>query len=202
MSLYIDGAVFDQITVYPPRTAWVAHTATPLSSLETGAYVCEGVCVNAAGTVIFSTNRSAIGSNGWVRRFTGTPAGGYTQDMMFGGGTGEVLLPGYVRAVELDEAGDRIFVASDQNPGDFIYVLDATYGTILETIETDDATVYGGDTYHTSPYDLEFDPIEGALYVQHYYGWYVDKWVETPTAVTMSSFEAIGATEQVELTWG
>jgi hypothetical protein len=201
MALYIDGTTRDQVTIYPPRTSWVGHTATPLSSLETGAYVCEGVCVNAAGTVIFSTNRSAIGSNGWVRRFTGTPAGGYTQDMMFGGGTGEVLLPGYVRAVELDEAGDRIFVASDQNPGDFIYVLDATYGTILETIETDDATVYGGDTYHTSPYDLEFDPIEGALYVQHYYGWYVDKWVETPTAVTMSSFEAIGATEQVELTW-
>jgi len=200
MLLYIDGTTRDQITVYPPRASWVAHTATPLSSLETGAYVAEGMCVNAAGTVIYSTNRSAIGSNGWVRRFTGTPAGGYTQDMLFGG-AGEVLIPGYVRAVDLDEGGDRIFVCSDQNPGDFIYVIDATSGAQLETIETDDATVYGGDTYHTSPYDIEFEPVEGALYIQHYYGWYVDKWVEQPEAVTMSSFEAFGAEEQVELTW-
>jgi hypothetical protein len=201
MSLYIDGATFDQVTVYPPRTSWVAHTATPISSCETGAYVGEGMCVNQAGTVIWATNRSATGSLGWAARFTAPgPTGPWTQDMLFAG-DGFADVNGYVRAVDVDEGGDRIFVCSDQNPGDSIFVFNATTGARIETFCVDDATIYGGDTYHTSPYDIEFDPVEGALYIQHYYGWYVDKWVETPQAVTMSSFEAIGAEEQVELTW-
>jgi hypothetical protein len=165
----------NQIEVYPPRAAWVVHQAAAITGFDAGAYVCEGMCVNAAGTVIWTTNRSALGSNGWVKRFT-VDITGFTEDLGFGA----VPIPGYVRAVDVDETHDRIFVCSDQNPGDYIYVIDATSGAILETIEVDNSATYGGDTYHDSPYDIEYEPTENALYIQHYYGWYVGRFQDLP----------------------
>ena len=194
MAVYIDGAVFDQITVYPPRTSWVAHTATPLTSLETGAFVCEGLCVTQDGSTIYSTNRSAPGTDGWCKKFDGTPTTGYTEDLGFVCPVG-----GYVRAVEVDETNGRVFVCQDGgSPNDgLVIICDAFTGAHLDTIVTTDI---GPD--NASPYDLEWDEVGQDLYVDHYYGWFIDKYHWEPlTAVTMSSFEAIGATEQVELTW-
>jgi hypothetical protein len=172
------------------------ETALP-SSFDGGAYVCEGLCVNQAGTVIYLTNRSAPGSQGWCRRFTGSVAGGFTQDMAFGE-SGDLKVNGYVRGVDLDEVNNRIFVCSDDNVAEHIVIADATTGDSLEILYTDP-----GLAYHTSPYDVEYDPVGGDLYIAHYYGWYVVKWHEqgTPWAVTMSSFEATAGQEMVELTW-
>ncbi len=194
MALYIDGDAFDQITVYPPRASWVGNTATPLTSLETGAYVCEGVCVTQDGSTIYSTNRSAPGSNGWCKKFDGTPTTGYTEDLSF-----VCPIEGYVRGVEVDETNGRVFVLGDGNTlsDGVVWVCDAFTGAVLDTIITLDL-----GTYHNSPYDVEWDEAGQDLYVQHYYGWYVDKYHwEAPTAVTMSSFEAIAGEGMVDLTW-
>jgi hypothetical protein len=188
------------VRIYNPMP-WGAdgdHNETPLaSSFDAGAYVTEGVCVNQAGTVIYVTNRSAPGTQGWCRRFTGSVAGGFTQDMAFGV-SGDLPVMGYVRGVDLDEVDNRIFVCSDNNVKEYILIANATTGAIIETLFTDP-----GLPYHVSPYDVEYDPVGHDLYIAHYYGWYVAKWHEqgTPWAVTMSSFEATAGQEQVELTW-
>ena len=194
MSLYIDGATFDQITVYPPRTAWVGHTAIPLSSVETGAYVGEGMCVTQDGSTIYATNRSAPGTAGWCKKFDGSPTTGYVEDLSF-----VCPVDGYVRAVEVDETNGRVFVIQDGGtPNDGIIIIaDRFTGAHKDTIICQEQ-----GTYHNSPYDLEWDEANGHLYVQHRYGWYVVKydWLG-PYAVTMSSFEAISGQEMVDLTW-
>jgi len=201
MALYIDGASMDQITIYPPRASWVGHTAAPIQSLETGAYVCEGMCVNQAGTVIWTTNRSATGSKGSCWRFTGSVAGGFTKDMSFHF-DGDLDVDGYVRAVEVDETNDRIFIASDNNGvvsgGEYILIAGATTGAKYDTLW---CLTEGSE--HNSPYDLEWDETGQDLYVQHYYGWFVDKyhWPGGPVPVTMSSFTAQAGQDMVELSW-
>ncbi|MCK4273149.1 T9SS type A sorting domain-containing protein [bacterium] len=197
VALYIDGATLDQVEIYPPRASWVVHHAAPIQSLETGSYVCEGMCVNAAGTIIWATNRSSTGSYGWAKRFTGSVAAGYTEDVGF-----VCPVEGYVRGIDVDEANNRVFICCDNNgsPDGLIIIADAITGTHLDTIICDSPPIQG--TSHGSPYDIEWDPLGEDLYVQHRYGWYVDKYHWGPgPAVTMSSFEAIGAEEQVELSW-
>jgi DNA-binding beta-propeller fold protein YncE len=193
-----------QVYVYPPMP-WcdTNHLETPLASFDAGAYVTEGMCVNAAGTVVYQTNRSAPPSLGWCARFTAPgPAGPWTQDTVFAG-DGFLDVEGYVRGVDLDEVGNRIFVCSDNNwgsgVGELIVIADATSGAVIETLFTSPP----GHSYHTSPYDVEFDPVGNDLYITHYYGWWVAKWHEdgTPWAVTMSSFTAQAGQEMVELSW-
>jgi|GEM_PF-2379089 len=193
MALYIDDASFDQITVFPPRTTWVNHTAAPTTSLETGAFVCEGMCVTQDGSTIYSTNRSAPGTNGWCKKFDGSPTTGYTEDVGF-----VCSVDGYVRACDVDETNGRVFVCVDgSTPDGIVFVVDATTGAFLDTIITTDV-----DPYSASPYDIEWDEAGQDLYVQHRYGWYIDKYHWEPyAAVTMSSFEAIAGQEMVDLTW-
>ncbi|MFC1682589.1 T9SS type A sorting domain-containing protein [Candidatus Zixiibacteriota bacterium] len=193
MSLYIDGVSFDQVTVYPPLTSWVAHTAAPIQSLETGAYVGEGVCVTADGSTIYATNRSAPGTNGWCKKFDGSVVGGYTEDLGF-----VCPIDGYVRGVEIDETHGFVYVIQDGGtPDGRVFICDAFTGAKLDSIVTVDL-----GTYHNSPYDIEYDPIGQDLYVQHYYGWYVDRyhWNDF-TAVSMSSFEATAGEGMVNLSW-
>jgi hypothetical protein len=193
MALYIDGANMDQITVYPPRGSWVGNTATPLSTLETGAYVCEGLCVTADGSTIYTTNRSAPGTAGWCKKFVGTPAGGYTEDLSF-----VCPIDGYVRACEVDEAHNLVFINNDGGvPDGRVYICDGTTGARMDSLICTDV-----DPYSASPYDIEFDPVNWDLYVQHRYGWYVDKYRFLDyTAVTMSSFSATAGAGMVELSW-
>jgi hypothetical protein len=194
---YIDSNDNDpphQISVYPPRTSWVAHTATKLSETETFAYVCEGMCVTQDGSTIYATNRSSPGTNGWCKKFDGSPTTGYTEDVGF-----LVSVDGYVRACDVDETNGRVFVANDGGaPSDgCIFVCDASTGAIQDTIICLDL-----GTYHNSPYDIEWDEDGQDLYVQHRYGWYIDKYHwEPPTAVTMSSFEAHAGEGMVDLIW-
>ena len=190
---YIDSEWRDQIEVYPPRSQWINHKAPLVTSFEPGAYACEGMCVNDSGTVIWVSDRSVLGSLGWVKRFVGSPQTGYTEDPDF-----LVPVDGYVRGMDvIDIFPHYLFVCSDNyDEHEYVLVVDSMTGRIRNTIST-----YIG-WYHTSPVDIEYDPSHcGSLYVLHHYGWYVDVWVDIYWAVSMSSFEAIGAQEQVELTW-
>jgi hypothetical protein len=191
------------IRIYPPMP-WYnlpdPHNAAPVATVDPGAYVCEGVCVNQAGTVLYATNRSAPGSNGWCKRYTAPgPTGPWTQDLLFAG-DGTLDIDGYVSGVDLDETyspNGRIFVIHRAAaPSNYIVVADALTGAVIETID-----------YHTltegyySPYDVEFEPVGGDLYVADRDWWRTSKFHEEITAVTMTSFEAVSAVEQVELTW-
>ena len=194
-----------EVAIYPPMPWYdTNHIESPVATVATGAYVAEGVCVNQAGTVLYATNRSAPGTNGWCKRFTAPgPAGPWTQDLLFAG-DGTLDIDGYVSGVDLDESygpNGRIFVIHRAtSPSNYIVVADALTGAVIETID------YEGITGYYSPYDVEYHPGDskqgGDLYVADRDWWRTSKLhEEPPTAVTMSSFEAIGAEEQVELTW-
>jgi len=198
IAFYINGpATTDQIKVYDKLANWVdaTHTAPLMTSFEPPAYVCEGLCVNGDGSVLWLTDRSAAGSMGNVTRWTGSPAGGYTQDLTFAG-DGTMDVPGFVRGIDLAPDGD-IYVCCDvdvQFDGDKVFIGDGTTGELKNVIDIDDP-----GTYHKSPYEIEFSlvgeldlvaqkgggddiyltwssPTATAFYVTHQYGWYVDKW--------------------------
>jgi hypothetical protein len=177
------------------------HLEAPITSFDAGAFVTEGVCVNNAGTVVWQTNRSAPGSQGWVARFVGSPAGGFVQDMSFSH-DGFLGVEGYVRGIDVDESfssDGRIFVISDNTTRDYVLIANATTGWILDTLWCD---ITHGLNYHGDPYDLEYDPVGKDLYIAQRYDEAIDKFhEEPPTAVTMSSFEATAGQEMVDLTW-
>ena len=203
----------DQIEVYDKLANWndATHTAPLMTSFEPAAYVCEGMCVNGDGSVIWVTNRSDYGYAGNVTRWTGSPTTGYTQDTTFAG-DGTMEVPGRVRGIDLAPDGD-IYVISDVNvefAGDKVLIADGTTGVLEATVDVDSPT---GD--HNDPYDIEFSlvgeidlsagragetppfdddiylswslPTATALYVTHQYGWYVDKW-EGPGFKGVSSY--------------
>lgn len=200
-----DGTIHDQIEVYPPMASWVNHQATKLTGFEPGAFVVEGLCVNGDGSVVWVTDRSAPGYPGDVTRWSGSPAGGYTQDMSFAG-DGELELPGWVRGIDVAHDGDILVCADDDLPpffaGDKLFIADGTTGELKGTLDIDSPV---GN--HKNPYDVEtrYDVPEkvgeGALevtaqkagddirldwpplvatsfYITHQYGQYVDKWAE------------------------
>jgi hypothetical protein len=199
IAFYVSGpGATDQIKVYDKLANWVdaTHTAPLMTSFEPPAYVCEGLCVNGDGSVLWLTNRSAPGSMGDVTRWTGSPAGGYTQDLTFAG-DGTMEVPGFVRGIDLAPDGD-IYVCCDvdvQFDGDKVFIGDGTTGELKNVIDIDDP-----GTYHKSPYEIEFSLVgelaltaqkgggddiylywnpagmATAFYVTHQYGWYVDKW--------------------------
>jgi len=189
---YIDSEWRDQIEVYPPRSQWIDHRAPLVTSFEPGAYACEGMCVNDSGTVIWVADRSAPGTQGWVKRFVGSPQTGYTEDTGF-----SLQVEGYVRGMDVTGGyPDYLFVCSDNNMNEYVLQARATTGVVCDTVWT-----WVG-TYHTSPFDVEYlPPCPGELYVLHQYGWYVDKWIHFNPAVVMSSFAAVGAEDHVELAW-
>ncbi|MCK4596902.1 VCBS repeat-containing protein, partial [bacterium] len=92
----------DQIEVYDKLANWndATHTAPLMTSFEPAAYVCEGLCVNSDGSVLWLTNRSSPGYLGNVTRWTGSPSTGYVQDTTFAG-DGTMDIPGYVRGIDL-----------------------------------------------------------------------------------------------------
>jgi|GEM_PF-2529577 len=198
IAFYIGGpGTTDQIKVYDKLANWNDgnHTAALMTSFEPPCFVCEGLCVNGDGSVLWLTNRSAPGSLGDVTRWTGSPTTGYTQDTTFAG-DGTMDVPGYVRGIDLAPDGD-IYVCCDvdvQFDGDKVFIGDGTTGELKYTIDID-----GPGTYHKSPYEIEFSLVgeldltaqkgggddiylswssttATAFYVTHQYGWYVDKW--------------------------
>ena len=189
---YIDSEWRDQIEVYPPRSQWIAHKASLVTSFEPGAYACEGMCVNDSGTVIWVADRSMPGSLGWVKRFVGSPQTGYSEDPNF-----SLQAEGYIRGMDVGcHVPHTLFVCKDSYSSEGVLVADPKTGTIWDIIPTEIGT------YHTSPFDVEYDPrCPGSLYVLHQYGWYVDKWFGFNPSVEMSSFVAVGAEGHVELTW-
>ena len=197
VAMYAPGLnpLFPAVSIYPPRGTWVNHKAPMLTSIASGAFVNEGMCVNAAGTVVWITNRSASGSSGWAKRWTGNVTDGFTEDIGFA-----CSVPGFVRAIDVDEDNNRIFICCDTNGNpinECIIIANATTGAHIETLYTDP-----GEPYHVSPYDVEWDPVGNDLYIVHHYGWFVAKWHEQPAvAVTMSSFTATSGEMMVELSW-
>jgi hypothetical protein len=182
-----------------------------MTSFEPAAYVCEGLCVNSDGSVLWLTNRSSPGYLGNVTRWTGSPSTGYVQDTTFAG-DGTMDIPGYVRGIDLAPDGD-IYVCSDCDNAfdqEKVFIGDGTTGELKNVIDIDSP----GNT-HKSPYDLEFSlvgeidlsagragetppfdddiylswslPTATALYITHQYGWYVDKW-EGPGFKGVSSY--------------
>jgi hypothetical protein len=200
----------DQVVVYDKLSTWndVNHTAPLLTSFEPPAYVCEGLCVNGDGTIIWLTNRSAPPFLGDVTRWTGSPTGGYTQDMAFAG-DGTLNIPAWVRGIDLAPDGD-IYICSDGDASyaeEKIIIADATTGELKYTIDID---APGG--YHQDPYDIGFSLVgeiasltaqkagddvhlswstpgaATAMYVTQLYGWYVDKW-EGPGFKGVTSYD-------------
>jgi hypothetical protein len=189
----------DQVEVYDKLANWndVNHTATLMTSFEPPAYVIEGLCVNGDGSVLWISNRSLPPSIGDVTRWTGSPAGGYTQDMTFAG-DGTMEVPGFVRAIDLAPDGD-IYVCSDDDvasrAGANIIIADGTTGELKYTIDIEGAPRSG----YFSCYDVEFSLVgeidlsaqkagddvflswaapgaATAFYLTHQWGWYTDKW--------------------------
>jgi hypothetical protein len=203
VAFYVVNTTFhDQIEVYPDMSQWVNHTAAKLTGFDGGAVVVEGLCVNAAGTVIWVVDRGLTDpyTIGGVRRFVGDPVNGYTQDMSFAG-DGLLDMEPDNRGIDVDETwhGGRIFVLHDTYPsaGDFCLIANATTGAKIDTIWT---YTDGNSNYH--PYDVEYEPVGGDLYIAHKNLWLVEKWHdEWAVAVTMSSFEATAGQEMVDLTW-
>lgn len=199
----------DQVEVYDKLSTWndVTHTAPLLTSFEPPAYVCEGLCVNGDGTVIWLTDRSAPPFLGDVTRWTGSPGTGYIQDTLFAG-DGTLDIPAWVRGIDLAPDGD-IYICSDGDASfaeEKIIIADATTGEMKYTIDID-----GPGGYHQDPYDIEFSSVgiidvavqraeddiylswsapgaASALYVTQLYGWYVDKW-EGPGFKAITSYD-------------
>ncbi|MGB2959982.1 MAG: hypothetical protein WBD30_13925, partial [Bacteroidota bacterium] len=75
-----DGGATDDLKVYAPISQWSAfHTDTPVSTIDLPDGEYKGLAVAPDGSVLWIcdyTNRTIL-------RFTGTPAGGYTQDTGF-----------------------------------------------------------------------------------------------------------------------
>jgi len=198
------------VEIYPPMASWSNHQAALAHTFNAGldqgsVHVCEGLCVNSDGSVMWVTQRSGTGSAGWVSRWTGSPTGPYTQDGAFGG-DGRVEIPGCVRGLDLAPDGD-IYVCSDDDGSfdrDKVFIIDGTTGELKFTIDID------SPGYRSSPYDLEFSlvgavdltiekaaadaylswsvPTATALYVTHLYDWFVDKW-EGPGFKAVTSYE-------------
>lgn len=182
------------ILIFPPMP-WgpdCDHDEDSLAcSFEAGAYVCEGVCVNQAGTVVWVSNRASATANGWVKRFTGDVVTGFTEDVGFSCPVG-----GRVGGLDVDEVNDRIFICTYEATEDVI-VADASTGAHEDTIHvTNDFPTVNGI------YDVEYDPVGEDVYIVCRYNDLFMKyhWME-PTAVTMSSFEAIAGEEMVDLSW-
>jgi hypothetical protein len=201
-----DGTIHDQIEVYSPIDTWVNHQATKQGGFEPGAYVVEGLCVNADGSVMWITNRSAPGSLGDVTRWTGGPTLGYTQDITFSvDGTADI--PGYVRGIDLGPDG-KVYVCSDADnifDTEKVFIVDGTTGELESVID-----INSPGAAHDSPYDIEFSvsgevdltiqkaeddaylswsvPTSTAFYVTHKAGYRVAKW-QGPGAKDVTGYE-------------
>jgi len=154
-----DGTIHDQIEVYSPVNTWSDHQANKQTGFEPGAYVVEGLCVNGDGSVLWVTDRSIYWSLGDVTRWTGSPAGGYTQDSSFAG-DGTLEIPGFARGIDLAPDGD-IYVISNATPAfdqEKVFIADGTTGDLKYTIDIDALGVG-----HNAPYDIEFSLVRSGF---------------------------------------
>lgn len=144
-----------RLEVYPPVSAWgTTHEETPLSSTAidepTPADAHEGMCVNAAGTVVWYTDRGGRA----VHRMVGSPDTGYTEDLGFSLNLEDGSATAGFRAIALSADETQLFICDNRDQ--CIVVANSATGAIQQR--------FGSNLLG---YDLSFDD-QGSLYVSSY----------------------------------
>ncbi|MFQ5709534.1 MAG: T9SS type A sorting domain-containing protein, partial [bacterium] len=176
----------------------------------------RGIAASGDGTQIFVSQSSERK----ILKFTGDPSAGYAADPTFDltldpsdVGTNDLgtFRPTFLGLGFMDDPGllfaatDSIFAPGSSEgayPYGRIYVIDATSGASLDTIDVaqwnfDHAGVFDSGSSDgrwggfTSTYDVDIEPSENAVYSQTYYGWQVEKWVFDGDLGTIVSVEQI-----------
>ncbi len=186
-----------------PNTTWGefnGHNDTPVTTLDLPPGIYQGLTVSGDGTALYV----GVSSERSVMRYTGDPTTGYTQDDNFafalaeddtvgngGSGTPTVLGLAYMDDPPLVYAVADTFLGIGATGGysyGRIYVLDAQWGSVNDTIDIAEWNLLISGAYdtgsgngrvggYTSVTDVDVESEEDAVYTQSYYGWAVEKWI-------------------------
>ncbi len=214
-----DDTKTNEVKVYAPvgdaGAAWdTSHDSAPVATIDLPLGEYRGITASGDGTQVFVSQTSGR----TILKFTGSPASGYTADASFDftlspedvfepEGTG-VATPSVLGLGFMDDPGalfaavDTLFFGGD--PGGYIYgrvyVIDPATGTNNDTIDVaqwnfdqngsfTDASGRGLSGGFTSVMDVDIEASEGAVYLQTWYGWAVEKWLFDGDLGTIVSVE-------------
>lgn len=196
----------DEVKIYPPVTdasaAWeTSHDSAPVTTVDLPPGDYRGLTVSGDGTQLFVSQTS----DRKILKYTGSRTTGYTADGSFdftldpadrGPDEAGGFIPSVLGLGFMDDPG-ALFVAVDTlfhggETGGYqygrVYVIDPATGTNNDTIDIaqwnfdrngsfTDASNQGRSGGFTSVMDVDIEAKEGALYLQTWFGWAVEKWL-------------------------